>query len=317
MGQNSYEFRYTYCYGQNFHEFCYTSCTVFASISLSLVPCISGTIATVVCLWGWRGARGTTLAGPWAWAVFSLVALTIYALAAAFSDAHAPAAVHLRYLAGLTTLAPFVALLGAKRPQDRAWQLVVASLLGLLAFQDFRTWSLDPTLPPLPHAAWCWLVGGFVGMQFLNYLPTRYAPAACLACWGQVCSLGPCFRIVPGEVRPVWLALPLLSASIVLVALLSRCRSTSGEQRLWTDFRDLYGVLWTLRVAERINAISAEKRLPVRLAWHGFQAANHSTDDINPDDYREASQAMQAILLRFVSQQWQARRESQRADLSE
>lgn len=275
---------------------------------MSFLACFCGTIAVVICLCGWRSLRGTTLLAPWAWSVFSLVSLTVYSIST-LADAR-PAAGHLSYLAGLTTIAPFVALLGAKRPQDRAWQLIVASLLGLLAFQDARTWSLDPTQPPMPHAAWCCLVAGLIGMQLLNHLPTRYAPAACLACCAQVCSLGPCFRILPAEFRPAWLALPLLSGSIVLAALHSRRRTIAGDG-IWADFRNLYGVLWALRVAERVNAIAAEKGLAVRLTWFGFQTADHSPATApNIDETQEAGRTMRAILLRFVSQQWLAGRDS-------
>lgn len=252
--------------------------------------------------------RGTTAAAPLSWAIVSLVALTMDAAISLVSFGGAPsAALHRNYLAGLTTLAPFVSLLGAKRPQDRAWQLIVASLLALLAVQDLRIWSLDDTRLPLPHAAWCWLVAGLVAMQLLNYLPTRYAPAACLACWAQICSLGPCFRLLPADVRPPWLALPLFSAAVILVICLSRCPRGSRDS-LWIDFRNLYGVLWTIRVAERVNAIAAEKDLDVRLTWHGWQPAHSTNSEMRADGCCKASQALQSILLRFVDQQWLSRR---------
>lgn len=275
---------------------------------LSSVACIFGIIATLICASAWRRLHGTTAAAPLAWAVVSLVSLTADAGSSLvwFGGAR-PAALHLDYLAGLTTLAPFVSLLGAKRPQDRAWQLIVASLLALLAIQDLRIWSIDRTRPPMPHAAWCWLVAAIVGMQLLNYLPTRYAPAACMACWAQICSLGPCFRLLPAEVRPFWLALPMLLLSVVMAAVLG-WRPRPKRQSAWTDFRNLFGVLWTLRVAERVNAIAAEKRLGVRLTWHGWQLDNSAGGETH-EDCREATKALQAILLRFVNQQWLSKRE--------
>ena len=276
---------------------------------LSSVACIFGIIATLICASAWRRLHGTTAAAPLAWAVVSLVALTADAGSSLVSfGGNRLATLHLDYLAGLTTLAPFVSLLGAKRPQDRAWQLIVVSLLALLALQDLRIWSIDHTRPPMPHAAWCWLVAAIVGMQLLNYLPTRHAPAACLACWAQMCSLGPSFRLLPADVRPSWLALPLLLLTAVMVAWLSR-HPRPKWQSAWADFRNLYGVLWTLRVAERVNAIAAEKRLAVRLSWHGWQVGNSAGGKTDNDDRREATKALQAILLRFVNQQWLSARE--------
>ncbi|OYV81764.1 MAG: hypothetical protein B7Z73_17695, partial [Planctomycetia bacterium 21-64-5] len=198
---------------------------------LLVIFCLLGIAATIVCLVGWRHVRGTTFAAPAAWAVFSFTALTIdaaYSLTLLHGDQ--PPALHADYLAGMTTLAPFVALLGAKRPQDRAWQFIVASLLGLLAFQDLRSWSLDPSVPPAPHAAWCWLATGLVVMQLLNYLPTRYASAACMAFLGQVSVLlNVCFPFVPDDTRAASFGLPLLAVSTLLAAVLTR-RRTFGRR---------------------------------------------------------------------------------------
>jgi len=307
---------------------------------LLALSCLLGMIATIVCLLAWRGLRGTTFAAPAAWAVFSFAALTIDA---GYSwirfRGSLPAAAHADYLAGMTTLAPFVALLGAKRPQDRPWQLIVASLLGLLAFQDLRSWSIDPSVPPAPHATWCWLIAGLVFMQLLNYLPTRYAPAACIAFAGQVCLLSVCFPFLPDDTHPASFGLLLLAVSTFLATALTRRRTfgrrepedglpgPSGErtdgpgrpssengtrrrpvgegwQQSWLDFRNTYGVLWSLRVAERVNAMSAQK-CRAKLTWQGVQAADEpEVGTLAAGEAEPVHQALKAILLRFVSHEW-------------
>src|SRR5487761_1332802 len=149
--------------------------------------CLFGIAATIVCLTaGWR-MRATTLAAPRAWAAAALLLVTCGVASAAFmhDPPLAAAMAHLNFLAGVSTLAPFVALLGARRPQDHAWQLIVLSLVALLAFQDLRGWFVDPALPPSPHLSWRWLMAALLLMQLLNYLPTRFAAAACLAFSGQ------------------------------------------------------------------------------------------------------------------------------------
>src|SRR5438132_5998673 len=79
--------------------------------------------------------RGTTLLAPWWWSLFSLAAVmsveTMLGSSSAGGDVRwAPAA---RYAAAVTTFGPIMAVLGAKRPQDRAWQFIVLSLLVVLA----------------------------------------------------------------------------------------------------------------------------------------------------------------------------------------
>jgi hypothetical protein len=215
--------------------------------------------------------------------------------------------VHVDYLAGVTTLAPFAALLGAKRPQDRAWQLIVAALVALFAFQDFRTWAIDPSTSPTPHAAWRWLATGLVVMQLLNYLATRHAASACLAFAGQVCLLGDNLAVWSGELgEPIPYGLLLVSAAVFMAALRERrtYRRSADAQRAWLEFRDRYGALWALRVAERVNAVAAQQRSRLRLGWSGFRHEEfeneQQADSSLSPDADPIHKTLQAILARFL-----------------
>ena len=66
--------------------------------------------------------RGTTLVAPASWAVLACLAVTVVeaALAGTGSTTTPAQAGIYRYLAGVTAFCPLLALLGAKRPQDRA-----------------------------------------------------------------------------------------------------------------------------------------------------------------------------------------------------
>src|SRR5688572_13251151 len=77
--------------------------------------------------WRWRSLEGSTLRARWYWTLAALTALAAGA-AATLYDSHAEWLAHVRYLAAVATLCPSVAVLGAKRPQDRGWQFIVASL---------------------------------------------------------------------------------------------------------------------------------------------------------------------------------------------
>jgi hypothetical protein len=54
-----------------------------------------------------------------------------------------------------------------------------------------------------------------------------------------------------------------------------------GWSRTWLDFRDAFGVVWALRVMERVNTMPAAMEAGVRLNWDGFYellpAPRHAT----------------------------------------
>jgi hypothetical protein len=275
---------------------------------LTVMACLIGLAATTVCLRAWHTLRGTTLTAPCAWAAISLALVTCAVGASAvFGDpSRKNWAAHVDYLAGVTTISPFVALLGAKRPQDRAWQLIVAALLGLLAFQDFRAWTIDPSLTPTPHAAWRWLTTGLVVMQLLNYLATRHAAAVCLAFAGQVCLLGDNLMLVPVDyAKRMPYGLVLISAGVLVAILRERRRRGGGDaESAWLEFRDRYGALWALRVAERVNAVALQQHSPFRLRWSGFRFERfdgaRQADRQPPLDADPIQKTLQAILARFL-----------------
>ena len=88
----------------------------------------------------WKGAMRTTLSAPWCWVGISLTALSAAELAIAWlaRDVQPAWVSHLRYCAAVTTFAPMMAVLGAKRPQNRAWQLIVLALLAILILPSIQ-----------------------------------------------------------------------------------------------------------------------------------------------------------------------------------
>lgn len=286
-------------------------------------------LALAVLLGGWgavvlvraaKSLRGGTLLAPWAWSCFSLAALTAAEIAAALAGADASnAVVHLRYLAATTTVAPLVALLGAKRPQDRAWQWIVLSLLVLLALPSLKAVAIDGGVPPAPHAAWRWLLTTILVAGFLNYAPTRNALAACFFMLGQFISLA---DYLPGFARgvagwdPIWgLAATVAAIWVAQIAASRKKPAAEPVDRLWLDFRDAFGALWALRAAERFNATSAQCGWRVWLAWGGLRSSGEdrpsdqgALGDLAPDVAQGVHQALKSLLWRFVSADWIAER---------
>ncbi len=267
-------------------------------------------IAVAIILRACRRLRHTTLLAPGVWAIASLVAVMIGVAGSAAENTSA--AEHIHYLAAVSTLAPFVALLGAKRPQNRAWQWIVAALLLLLALQSLKAIVIDRGAPPALHSAWRWLLAILLVAELLNYLPTTSAPAAGLVLAGQVFLLA---QQLPGaawlpEPRGSW-GLSLLSAGVLAAAVVWQLRPRSlvapassddaaALDRAWRGFRDAYGALWALRVAERINTTSRQHGWPTRLRWRGFQSFKPERPNA-AEEQESAAKLFRAMLTRFLS----------------
>jgi len=291
-----------------------------------------------------RDLRDTTLLAPWRWTCFSFATLVCGEVSVAWLSAEGSlaCAAHVRYWAGVTTLAPFVALLGAKRPQDRAWQWIVLALLTLLALPSAKAMVFDSGTPPAPHSAWRLLLAVLLASQFANHALTRFWHAALLAGLAQLTWLA---GYLPGvEVPRVGHlslgGLALATAAIWLARRPRSCRwirKNSGCRRLghepidrvWLDFRDAYGALWALRVAERFNASAVSHGWPARLRWQGMRLAEgvkRQESGVrsqkragNGEDGRSVPvaetnvtpamrQNLKSLLCRFVSPEWIAER---------
>jgi hypothetical protein len=166
-----------------------------------------------------------------------------------------------------------------------------------------------------------------------NYLPTKYALCGALICAAQCLLLRgylPATEIAldsaAGATR-VWLALTL-TALASLLGLVGWPRSRSGKSPwdcLWIDFRNAYGIVWSLRIEERLNASLIATGSQTRLGWNGFEIATLSSQDsfiekasselqfadatknAEPEDVA-ARPALVALMRRFVSKDWIAKR---------
>jgi hypothetical protein len=272
------------------------------------------TVAALMVLLGllFRGMirlGGTTLVAPCRWALVSTLSLLVVALGATFSDAA-------RFAAAATTFCPLMAVLGAKRPQDRGWQWVVGSLWIVLVWPAgqavlLRSGDLDL------FEAWKLFLVGLIALGPLNYLPTRNWLPSLLVAGGQTVLLSSYLWEVSDAAKP-WL-LPVGVACFLLAATIVTCRKRCQEpfsshrfhlpQQLnqkkvpdtffkWLRFRDAYGAFWALRIQSRVNQTAELRRWPMRLDWQGFESS--AEEPPTAEQMAELEQTTQTLFRRFM-----------------
>jgi hypothetical protein len=206
-----------------------------------------------------------------------------------------------RYAAAVLSLCPTVALLGAKRPQDRAWQWVVLSFWGIMLVPAARVLLLYADSKVSPHAAQGIFLLVIVAMGAANWIATRFAVPALIAAAAQFMLVAP-YTPVAGLVVGVS---PQFAMGGVLAALVAgwflgkRRRPADVSDRVWLDFRDEFGLFWAARVMARLNVAARGHEWPMVVAWRGIQfgaADEHA---------REAfGRSLRMLVRRFVSAQW-------------
>jgi hypothetical protein len=255
--------------------------------------------------------KQTTLLAAWWWtlaavAVWSGVELYAALTPAATAGRLAP----YRLAAVVLSLCPMVALLGAKRPQHTAWQFVVLSLWGILALPAAEAIFLHRGQQPEVGDARAWLLWVVILLGPINYVPTRNWPASLFVAAGQVVALSPYLAVLHRPIAPqpelTGLAICFLGLVVASVANRRSRMDKNSLNRLWLEFRDAFGLLWGLRVQERVNAVARQNGWDVELTWHGLRK---TTDDaplvtIDPGSEPALRKTLSGLLRRFVSREW-------------
>lgn len=277
----------------------------------SPVACGLALLSMSMLLYRLPAIRGTTLLAPWLWAMGSLASLlSVEHLIDLQIIQGANWIDSLRFSAAMTTLCPAMAALGAKRPQDRAWQFVVLTLLVLLWLPPLQAWVLRDGEPLHVSLVWRWFLFVLLLLGATNYLPTRFWPSALLVLFGQMCLMpaGLPF-LLPRVVAQPLVGIGLLTLSIgLLCARWPRAApAPSTLDRVWLDFRNMYGAVWGLRVLERLESLGQAQGWPLTFRWHGVEFATEPAV-IEPEKIEAVKKGLRSILWRFVSRDWIAER---------
>jgi hypothetical protein len=238
----------------------------------------------------WRSHRATSLTHALGWAI---VAWLGWGMAILLGDVHA-ALDPWRYCALCLTGCAGVAVLGARRPHELAWNFVVLGLFAVMV------WPLVESLfigRDVADPLRIFFMAATIAIGILNYLPTRLAPVALLvagACAAEmVLVFAPAWW--PNEAAPMittflFAAIPWLAWS----CLRKHAAKLSPVDRLWLDFRDAWGLLWGQRVREQFNRAAENAGYPVTLTWSGLRGLGNA-------DEAALVEILTAILQRFVA----------------
>jgi len=268
-----------------------------------------------------RRLAGTTLIAAWSWMLFSVVVLSASAALTAWFDQppYPTWLLPFSFAASASTFCPLMAVLGAKRPQDQAWQFIVLALWIILCLPAAEWWLVGDGQPQPMHPARSFFLAVLVVVGAMNNLPTRFWPSCLLFSAGQIVLLAPYIPLasllLPFDVD-VLTGLALIVAAIVLAALGwprrradPRALDPCGIDRVWLDFRDLFGAVWGLRIAERINTLSRQQGWNVVLTWQGLAAPDEESAPMLPlETVAALGDALRTLLRRFVSPEWIAQR---------
>jgi hypothetical protein len=299
--------------------------TLFSSFQAwSPFPLIALACTAFAGLWCAKNSlRGTTLLHPWTWSIVSIAAVLTSDVINESISATAFWLAPMRYVAYISTFCPLMALLGAKKPQSREWNYIVFAMWVVLA-----TPAASALLFPQPEfvidGIWSWLLLLLFCLNLANYLPTRFWLAGILFAAAQftlvhehlaIFNSAPFIHALTDNMDAsgrVLFALLLILLAISAAGLAhSRFNRRvpvsrlEGFDRAWLDFRNSYGAIWALRIAERLNAASRTANWDFVCRWRGLQfgrdrgSMNH--DDATAD---AIEQALRNLLRRFVSNDW-------------
>lgn len=291
------------------------ACLIFA--------CAAAAVAGACAVAGAWLVRGSTAvpAAAWAAAAAAVLAGEMGSRAAGgLADPATAAAV--RLVAGALSLCPVMALLGAKRPQHGVWQFIVGTLAVVLALPAVSAALIRPGTPPDVHPLGRWFLLGLVLVGWLNFAATRHGLAAAVVAAGQIVLLRAFLPLAPFAGAPAAMVDAAGCLAVGLGAAMAAGQSAAAGLRRaaaaapspqgvhplaaridppFLALRETLGAAWTLRLAERFDAVAAARGWPCRLRFGGLEV----TGPVDAEAWqREAARAFLAIARRFVSHGW-------------
>lgn len=260
-----------------------------------------------------RQLAGTTLSTAWAWAMAGESGWWLSLLASLLlGEAEASRLDQFWYWTAVLTVCPPIAVLGARRPTSRVWNwFILVPLVAVLGWPAVTVLVSLPDLAPLRVQT-----PVFVGfllvlvMGFGNYAGTRYGLAALLAAVASGLVLLPAssradVAFVTAMQFRGWAAI-LLSVAVIQASRQGRrpTEAASRFDRLWFDVRDSFGIVWAIRLQERINITAEQEQWKARLGPLGFEWEEHLSPQERSRTESRMDHTLRWLLRRFVDSSW-------------
>ncbi len=291
-------------------------------MDLGLLLAVAATVLLLVAL---RSIKSTTLFAPWCWLLVTIWSITLAhtllpeTVIEAEEAANATGITHskhqhwieaIQFAAHALVFCPFMSLLGARRPQNRMWEFIVFSLWLVLVLPALETVLLHPGQLADTQGIRAWFMLTLIGVSALNIVLSRF--------WISGILVGVAQFLLVNPHLPSWTqldyswtmeaGLSCAVASLLVAFLLPKPDRTAlrEEDRVWLDYRDLFGGMWALRIKERINASATLYDWDLRLTWSGFVSADGSPlpEKLPEKTEQILHQHFYNLMRKFVTPQW-------------
>ncbi|HCK71098.1 MAG TPA: hypothetical protein DHW38_05925 [Planctomycetaceae bacterium] len=210
--------------------------------------------------------KGTTLVASWIW-----TAVSIWSIAMVQFFESSP---EVNYCASVLVFCPVMSTLGARRPQNRAWEFITASLWIILALPALEVLFArqGESFDVRGLRSWFFVVLIFISVS--NIALSRF--------WISGILFGVVQTLLVSEFLPTWIQFSMESSATVAlivaaIAIGLACflpvtdrTGRSGIDRIWLRYRDTFGGLWAVRTCESINAYARMQDWEIRLTWDAF-----------------------------------------------
>lgn len=178
------------------------------------------------------------------------------------------------YCASVLVFCPVMSALGARRPQNRAWEFITASLWIILAL---------PALEVLfARQGESFDVRGLRSWFFVLLIFISVSNVALSRFWISGILFGVVQTLLISEFLPTWIQFSMESSTTVAlvvaaIAIGLACFLPATDRtgrisidRIWLSYRDTFGGLWAVRTCESINAYARMQEWEIRLTWDAF-----------------------------------------------
>lgn len=279
--------------------------TAYTAAALLAIIVALGTILKAVTV-----VKSTTLMVAWVW---SMAAVVFWWITLFWSVFYPGAEEHYElmwYSVALLSLCPSIAVLGARRPGAAAWTwFVILPMLAVLGWPmltlvgiELKPGSFQLELPQLIGFSLVLVMGAG------NYVGTRYWQSACLYAVAICLIVAPLSTLAPAELSPRLTrtlgSLALGTASLIPRYLPRQEQFSPPLDHVWNDFRDLFGLVWSRRIQERINAVVQQQGLPVEMTPFGIHWNESLSKETRTAAELKLEQILRWHLRRFVDPDW-------------